>query len=83
MLPQETGRKGHYVASGEWDLLGGGEKRVGMVAGERFEPAVNARNKSVTQTNKYLQNSKLLTACHLPSYRLAPTPAALFPTCIM
>ena len=39
MNPQETGPKGHYVASGEWDLLGGAEQRVRTVAGEGFEPS--------------------------------------------
>ena len=38
MLPQETGRSGHYIAAGEWNLLGGEEKRVRMVAGGGFEP---------------------------------------------
>ena len=49
MLPQPEGKKGHYIATGEWNLLGGyaegvghqdgSEKRVGMVAGEGFEPS--------------------------------------------
>jgi site-specific DNA recombinase len=39
MLPQETAHKARYVAAGEWNLLGGVEKRVGMVAGEGFEPS--------------------------------------------
>jgi DNA invertase Pin-like site-specific DNA recombinase len=49
MVPQGEGKKGHYVAKGEWDLLGGfteglgyqqgAEKRVRMVAGEGFEPS--------------------------------------------
>jgi hypothetical protein len=34
MIPQEAGRKGHYIAAGEWDLLGGEEKRVRVVAGK-------------------------------------------------
>ena len=45
MQPQAEGRKGHYVAVGEWNLLGGftgelegAEKRVRMVAGGGFEP---------------------------------------------
>jgi hypothetical protein len=48
MLPQPEGKKGHYVATGEWNLLGGyvqgvgdqdgSEKRVRMVAGGGFEP---------------------------------------------
>jgi hypothetical protein len=48
MLPQSDGRKGHYIAAGEWNLLGGyenrpeleaiAEKRVRMVAGGGFEP---------------------------------------------
>jgi hypothetical protein len=33
MLPQETGRIGHYIAVGQWNLLGGEEKRIRMVAG--------------------------------------------------
>ena len=43
MLPQPQGKKGHYIATGEWNLLGGfaegvslqdgSEKRVRMVAG--------------------------------------------------
>jgi hypothetical protein len=38
MIPQGQGKTGHYVAEGEWNLLGGyslesGEKRVRMVAG--------------------------------------------------
>ena len=39
MIPQGAGRKGHYIAAGEWDLLGGDEKRVRVVAGEGFEPS--------------------------------------------
>ncbi len=47
MVPQSEGKKGHYVAVGEWNLLGGygddsdetEEKRVRMVAGEGFEPS--------------------------------------------
>jgi site-specific DNA recombinase len=48
MIPQVLGKKGHYVASGEWNLLGGysepveivggAGKRVRMVAGGGFEP---------------------------------------------
>jgi site-specific DNA recombinase len=46
MVPQVEGKKGHYIAEGEWDLLGGfGEsagtpptKRIRMVAGVGFEP---------------------------------------------
>jgi hypothetical protein len=48
MLPRGEGRKGHYIASGNWNLLGGYaegagvqtvvEKRVRMVAGGGFEP---------------------------------------------
>jgi hypothetical protein len=47
MRPQTEGKKGHYVAVGEWNLLGGyqgfgapetTEKRVRMVAGGGFEP---------------------------------------------
>ena len=40
MIPQPEGRKGHYVASGEWNLLGGfGEDEcVRKVAGGGFEP---------------------------------------------
>jgi hypothetical protein len=46
MMPQIEGKKGHYVAEGEWNLLGGyGEeagnpatKRIRMVAGGGFEP---------------------------------------------
>jgi hypothetical protein len=48
MQPQAEGKKGHYVAVGEWNLLGGfagefgnqvsAEKRVRMVAGGGFEP---------------------------------------------
>jgi site-specific DNA recombinase len=49
MLPQPQGKKGHYIAIGEWNLLGGyaegvslqggAEKRVRMVAGEGSEPS--------------------------------------------
>ena len=47
MLPQDEGKKGHYVAEGEWNLLGGYAEGVGksgvphieMVAGEGFEPS--------------------------------------------
>ena len=47
MVPQVQGKTGHYVAEGEWNLLGGyGEdagnpanKRIRMVAGAGFEPA--------------------------------------------
>ena len=42
MVPQVEGKKGHYVAEGEWNLLGGygegEEKCVRMVAGAGFEP---------------------------------------------
>ena len=47
MQPQRSGRKGHYIAAGEWNLLGGcpegpalcpTEMRVRMVAGGGFEP---------------------------------------------
>ena len=48
MVPQMLGKKGHYVATGSWNLLGGyldpvgivgdTEKRVRMVAGGGFEP---------------------------------------------
>jgi hypothetical protein len=47
MVPQVEGKKGHYVAESEWNLLGGyGEKaatpakeHIRMVAGEGFEPS--------------------------------------------
>jgi hypothetical protein len=47
MVPRSEGKEGHYVAIGEWNLLGGyegdseeaAEKRVRMVAGEGFEPS--------------------------------------------
>ena len=47
MVPQVEGKKGHYVAEGEWNLLGGygdgagnsATKRIRMVAGEGFEPS--------------------------------------------
>jgi site-specific DNA recombinase len=47
MVPRPEGKKGHYVAIGEWNLLGGLDedlndadtKRVRMVAGEGFEPS--------------------------------------------
>jgi site-specific DNA recombinase len=39
MLPQQTASKGYYIAAGAWNLLGGEEKRVRMVAGEGFEPS--------------------------------------------
>jgi hypothetical protein len=52
MVPQTNGKKGHYVAIGEWNLLGGyaempgnqggTEKRVRMVAGACFEAIHNA-----------------------------------------
>ncbi len=46
MVPQVEGKKGFYVAEGEWDLLGGygeeaahsDEGRIRMVAGVGFEP---------------------------------------------
>ena len=44
MVPQTEGKKGHYIAEGEWNLLGGygegegEEKCVRMVAGGGFEP---------------------------------------------
>ena len=46
MVPQVEGKKGHYIAEGQWNLLGGyGEetgnsatKRIGLVAGVGFEP---------------------------------------------
>jgi hypothetical protein len=44
--PEGEGKKAHYVAAGEWNLLGGysqgeggAEMRVRMVAGEGFEPS--------------------------------------------
>jgi hypothetical protein len=52
MLPQPHGKKGHYIATGEWNLLGGLaeevnlenelEKRVWMVAGAYFAAIHNA-----------------------------------------
>jgi len=47
MVPQPNGKKGHYVAEGEWNLLGGygeksgnpGAEHIRMVAGEGFEPS--------------------------------------------
>jgi hypothetical protein len=52
MQPQAEGKKGHYVAVGEWNLLGGflgelgnqesAEKRVRMVAGACFGAIHNA-----------------------------------------
>jgi DNA invertase Pin-like site-specific DNA recombinase len=49
MNPEGQGKAAHYVADGEWNLLGGyaegmgnqadAEKRVRMVAGEGFEPS--------------------------------------------
>ncbi len=46
MVPKSEGKEGHYVAIGEWNLLGGFEEsepvnaeRVRMVAGEGFEPS--------------------------------------------
>jgi site-specific DNA recombinase len=38
MVPDYTNGEPHYVATGEWNLLGGYEKRVRMVAGDGFEP---------------------------------------------
>jgi hypothetical protein len=48
MIPQIEGKKGHYVAEGEWNLLGGYAEDAGnsatpnirMVAGEGFTPNV-------------------------------------------
>jgi hypothetical protein len=52
MTPQGEGRNGHYIASGNWNLLGGyaetvvnresAEKRVRMVAGACFGAIHNA-----------------------------------------
>jgi DNA invertase Pin-like site-specific DNA recombinase len=47
MAPLQDGKQGHYVAIGEWNLLGGLEgnlnecetERVRMVAGDGFEPS--------------------------------------------
>ena len=47
MVPQVEGKKGHYIAEGEWNLLGGYGEEAGnrtevqfrMVAGEGFEPS--------------------------------------------
>jgi hypothetical protein len=47
MIPQVEGKKGHYVAEGEWNLLGeyseetdnSATERIRMVAGEGFEPS--------------------------------------------
>ncbi len=46
MVPQLEGKKGHYIAEGEWNLLGGYAEEAGnqtgvqfrMVAGDGFEP---------------------------------------------
>jgi hypothetical protein len=43
MQPQVDGKKGHYVATGDWNLLGETREepeqmRVRMVAGGGFEP---------------------------------------------
>jgi site-specific DNA recombinase len=38
MIPQREGKKGHYVADGEWNLVGGYAECVRMVAGDGFEP---------------------------------------------
>src|SRR5665213_1932041 len=46
MMPQLEGKKGHYIAEGEWNLLGGYSEEAGtsttehirMVAGVGFEP---------------------------------------------
>ena len=48
MVPQVEGKKGHYIAEGQWNLLGGyGEetgnsatKRIGLVAGGCNAPNV-------------------------------------------
>ncbi|MDE3195304.1 MAG: recombinase zinc beta ribbon domain-containing protein, partial [Acidobacteriota bacterium] len=48
MVPQPAGKKSHYLAEGEWNLLGGYGEGIGgnpntesirMVAGEGFEPS--------------------------------------------
>jgi hypothetical protein len=47
MVPRSEGKKGHYAAIGEWNLIEGLEEnlddceteRVRMVAGEGFEPS--------------------------------------------
>jgi hypothetical protein len=47
MVPQIVGKKGYYIAEGEWNLLSGYEQKTGnsgtenvrMVAGARFELA--------------------------------------------
>jgi len=43
MMPQTEGKKGHYVAEGVWNLLGGysqgGGPHLRLVAGEGFEPS--------------------------------------------
>jgi hypothetical protein len=39
MTPSGEGREAHYVAEGEWDLLGVGQANTGLVAGAGFEPA--------------------------------------------
>jgi hypothetical protein len=47
MVPQVEGKKSHYIAEGQWNLLGGygeksgnpGAEHVRMVAGEGFEPS--------------------------------------------
>ena len=46
MVPQADGKKGHYIAEGEWDLLGGyggganlADPHICLVAGEGFEPS--------------------------------------------
>ena len=38
LRPEGSGLERHYVAEGEWDLLGDGKQRVRVVAGARFEP---------------------------------------------
>ena len=38
LVPSGDGADAHYVAEGEWDLLGGGGKHTRLVAGGGFEP---------------------------------------------
>jgi hypothetical protein len=40
LQPEGTSSQRHYVAEGEWNLLGEGEKRVRVVAGDCNDPNV-------------------------------------------
>jgi hypothetical protein len=63
LQPEGSGRTRHYVAEGQWDLLGGGAQRVRMVAGDCNAPnapfaGVPDRPKPLSHLLRYRQESR-------------------------